>query len=72
MKEKKFHYLLFILSLLLMTACSKEIDKVVVPINRTAENLHTQTENIEISELGVIPDAEVVFKESQLVVEKKF
>ncbi len=72
MKEKKFHYLLFILSLLLMTACSKEIDKVAVPINRTAENLHTQTENIEISELGVIPDTEVLFKESQLVVEKKF
>ena len=72
MKEKKLHYLLCILCLMLMTACGKEIDRVVVPINRTAENLHADTENIEISELEIIPDTEVHFKDSKVVVEKKF
>ena len=72
MKEKKLHYLLYILCLVLITACGKEIDSIVVPINRTAENLHTDTENIEISELEIIPDTEVHFKDSKVVVEKKF
>ena len=72
MKKKKLHYLLCILCLVLMTACSKEVDKVLIPINRTAENLHTNTEDLEISELEVIPDTEVHFKDSNLVVEKKF
>jgi len=72
MEEKKLHYLLCILCLMLMTACGKEIDRVVVPINRTAENLHADTENIEISELEIIPDTEVHFKDSKVVVEKKF
>ena len=72
MKEKKLHYLLCIPCLIVITACNKEIDKIVVPIDRTAENLHTNTENIEISELEVIPDTEVHFKDSKVVVEKKF
>ena len=72
MKEKKLHYLLCILCLVLMTACSKEIDKVMIPVNRTAENLHTDTENLEIPELEVIPGTEVHFKDSKVVVEKKF
>jgi len=72
MEEKKLHYLLYVLCLIVMTACSKEIDKVVIPINRTAENLHTNTENLEIPELEVIPDTEVHFKDSKVVIEKKF
>jgi hypothetical protein len=55
-----------------MTACSKEIDQIAVPINRTAENLYTETENIEIPELEVIPETEVHFKDSKVVLEKKF
>jgi hypothetical protein len=55
-----------------MTACSKEIDQIAVPINRTAENLYTETENIEIPELEVIPETEVYFKDSKVVLEKKF
>ena len=72
MKKKKLHPLLCILCLVLMTACSKEIDQVVVPINRTAENLHTNTKDLEIQELEVIPGTEVHFKDSNLVVEKRF
>ena len=72
MKEKKVYYLILLVFMLLMTACSKELDNIVVPVNRTAENLHTNTENLEIPALEVIPDTEVHFKDSNLVVEKKF
>ena len=73
MKEKKLHYIAYLVcAVLIMTACSKEIDQIAVPINRTAENLHTNTENIEISELEVIPETEVHFKDTKIVLEKKF
>jgi predicted ATP-dependent Lon-type protease len=55
-----------------MTACSKEIDKIVVPINHTTDNLHTTTENMDMPDIEVIPDTELRFKESKIVLEKKF
>lgn len=64
--------MIYLVCVVLMTACSKEIDQIAVPINRTAENLYTETENIEIPELEVIPETEVHFKDSKVVLEKKF
>jgi len=55
-----------------MTACSKEIDKITVPIHRTTENLHTTTENIDMPDIEVIPNAELHFKDNKVVLEKKF
>ena len=72
MKEKKLHYIIYLVCVVLITACGKEIDQIAVPIDRTAENLYTNTENMEIPELEVIPDTEVHFKDSKVVVEKKF
>ena len=70
MKEKKLHYLLYFVCIVLMTACSKEIDKITVPIHRTTENLHTTTENIDMPDIEVIPNAELHFKDNKVVLEK--
>ncbi len=72
MKEKKLHYLIYLICIVLMTACSKEVDKIVVPIHRTSENLHTTTENMDMSDINIIPDTELHFKNSKVVLEKKF
>ncbi len=72
MKEKMLHFLVYMTSAILLTACRNEIDEIAVPVNRTAENLHTQADNIEIEELEIIPDTEVHVKESQVLIEKKF
>ncbi len=72
MKEKMFHFLVYMASAILLTACGNEIDEIAVPINRTAENLHTQTDHIEIEDLEIIPDTEVHLKDSKVVIEKKF
>jgi len=55
-----------------MTGCTKEIDKIVVPIHRASENIHTSTEDIDMPDIEVIPGAEFHFKDSKIVLEKKF
>ncbi len=72
MKEKKLHYLIYLVCAVLLTACGKEIDNIVVPIHRTTENLHTTTEDIDMHDMEIIPDTELHFKESKVVLEKKF
>ena len=72
MKVEKLHSLLFLVFAVLLTACSKEIDKIVVPIHRTTDNLHTTTEDIDMHDMEIIPDTELHFKESKVVLEKKF
>ena len=72
MKAKKLHYLIYLICLILLTACSKEIDKIVVPIHRTTDNLHTTSEDIDMHDMEIIPDTELHFKESKVVLEKKF
>ena len=72
MREKKLQYLICLVCIVLMTGCMKEIDKIVVPINRTAENLHTTTEDMDMPDLEIIPDTEMHFKDSKIVLEKKF
>ena len=72
MREKKLHYLIYFTCAVLMTGCSKEIDKIVVPIHHTSENLHTATEEMDMPEIDVLPDTELRFKDSKVVLEKKF
>ncbi len=72
MKEKKLHYLIYIASIILTTACSREIDNIAVPIHRSTENLHTTTEEMDMPDVDIIPGAELHIKESKVVLEKKF
>ena len=72
MKEKKLHWLSCLVSVMLMTACSNEVDKLVVPIHRSADNLHTTTETMDMPNITVIPDTKLRFKDSKVVLEKKF
>jgi PBP1b-binding outer membrane lipoprotein LpoB len=72
MKAKKLYCLIYLVCLLILTACSNEVDKLVVPIHRTTDNLHTTTEDIDMPNITVIPDTELHFKESKIVLEKKF
>ena len=72
MKEKKLHSLIYLVGLVLLTACSNEIDKIVVPIHRSTDNLHTTTEDIDMHDMEIIPDTKLHFKESKVVLEKKF
>ena len=55
-----------------MTGCTKEVDKIVVPIHRAANNIHTTTEDMDMPEIKGIPDTELHFKDSKIVLEKKF
>jgi len=72
MKEKKLHYLIFLIFVVLMIACTKEVDKIVVPIHRASENIHTSTKDMDMPEIEGIPDAKLRFKDSKIVLEKKF
>ena len=72
MKEKKLQYLIYPVFAVLVIGCTKEIDEVVVPIHRASENLHTTTEEMDMPEIEGIPDTELHFKDSKLVLEKKF
>ena len=72
MKEKKLQYLIYLTCVVLMTGCTKEIDKIVVPIHRASENIHTSTEDMDMPDIEVIPGAEFHFKDSKIVLEKKF
>ena len=72
MKEKKLHYLIYLACIILTTACSREIDNIVVPIHRNTENLHTTTEELDMPDIDIIPGTELHFKESKIVLEKKF
>jgi len=55
-----------------MIACTKEVDKIVVPIHRASENIHTSTKDMDMPEIEGIPDAKLRFKDSKIVLEKKF
>jgi len=72
MKEKKLHWVICLVSVMLMTACSNEVDKIVVPIHHTTDNLHTTAEDIDMPSIEVIPDTKLRFKDSKVVLEKKF
>jgi len=72
MKAKKLYGLFYLVCLVLLTACSNEVDKIVVPIHRTTDNLHTTTETVDMSDMEIIPDTKLHFKESKVVLEKKF
>ena len=72
MKVKKLYGLLYLVCLVLVTACSNEVDKIVVPIHHTTDNLHTTAEDIDMPSIEVIPDTKLRFKDSKVVLEKKF
>ena len=72
MREKKLQYLIYLVFVVLIIGCTKEIDKIVVPIHRTSENIHTTTEDMNMPEIEGIPDAKLRFKDSKIVLEKKF
>ena len=72
MREKKLQYLISLACVVLMTGCTKEIDKIVVPIHRAADNIHTSTNDMDMPEIEGIPDTELRFKDSKIVLEKKF
>ncbi len=55
-----------------MIGCTREVDKIVVPIHRTADNIHTSTEDMDMPDIEGIPDTELHFKDSKIVLEKKF
>ncbi len=70
--KKKLQYLVYLACVVLMIGCTKEVDKIVVPIHRAADNIHTSTEDMDMPEIEGIPDAELRFKDSKIVLEKKF
>ena len=72
MREKKLQYLIYFACVVLMTGCTREIDKIVVPIHRAADNVHTSTNDMDMPEIKGIPDTEFHFKDSKIVLEKKF
>jgi len=72
MKAKKLHYLIYPVFVFLMLGCTKEIDKLVVPIHRATENVHNSTEDMDLPQIEGLPDTDLRFKDSKLVLEKKF
>jgi len=72
MREKKLQYLIYLLCVVLMIGCTREIDKIVVPIHRTSANIHTTTKDMNMPEIEGISDTKLRFKNSKIVLEKKF
>ena len=70
--KKKLQYLAYLACIVLIIGCTKEVDKIVVPIHRAADNIHTSTEDMDMPDIEVIPGAELRFKDSKIVLEKKF
>ena len=70
MREKELQYLIHLVCVVPMVGCTREVDKIVVPIHRASENTHK--EEMNIPEIEGIPDTELHFKGSKIVLEKKF
>ncbi len=49
-----------------------EVDKVLVPIERTTEELNTTTSNLTIPVLDELPYADVHFRRNKIIMEKHF
>ncbi len=72
MRERKLQYLIYLACVVLMIGCTREVDKIVVPIHRATDNIHTATNDMDMPEIEGIPDTELHFKDSKIVLEKKF
>jgi len=72
MRERKLQYLIYLACVVLMIGCTKEVDKIVVPIHRAADNIHTTNNDMDMPEIEGIPDTKLRFKDSKIVLEKKF
>jgi hypothetical protein len=72
MKEKNLQYLIYFVCAVLMIGCTKEVDKIVVPIHRASENIHTVTEDLDMPAIEGIPDTEFHVKNGKIALEKKF
>jgi len=70
MKNIQKIYFLF-LPLFLIAGCSKQIDKLVVPIDNATRDLNQSTQKIDMP-LGALPDTGLKVKGSKLVIEKHF
>jgi hypothetical protein len=62
---------IFLLIILFISGCTREIDKIVVPINNITQDLNRSTQKIDMP-IDLFPDTGLKLKGSKLVIEKHF